>query len=70
MNRILILLAGIASFLAAVLGYRGNFFKEKAKAQKQRADNLEEIVEDVENINRVIDDPDERDRVRDKYTIN
>lgn len=69
MNRILILLAGIASFLAAVLGYRGNFFKEKAKAQEKRADTAEEIIEDVEMVNRAINDSDERDRLREKYTL-
>ena len=68
MNRILIMLAGIASLLAAVLGYRGNFFKEKAKSAEKRADTAEEIIEDVEMVNRAINDSDERDRVSKKYT--
>ncbi len=69
MNKILILLAGIASLLAALFGYRGNFFKEKAKSAEKRADTAEEIIEDVEMVNRAINDSTECDRVRDKYTI-
>lgn len=68
MNRILIWLAGISGLLAAFFKLRGDALKEKAKSAEKRADDYQEVIEDVEIANRVRNDDDARVRAEKKYS--
>jgi len=65
--------AAIIAFLgiiAAAFGLkaRGDKYKAHAQHEKDRADQNQEVIDDIHQANVANADPDIRDRVRDKYT--
>lgn len=63
-------LLGLVSLAAAI--FRGNAHKAKAEQQEAKADAYEEVIDDVHTAKVVEDainsDPDEFERLRDKFT--
>ena len=70
MNSLLTKILGFLGLLLAGIGlkYRGDLFKAKAEKEKAKAEAFEGNLDDIKKANSDINDPDERERVRRKYT--
>lgn len=68
MKKYLLIALAFMGSLLAVFKARGDKFKAKAEQEEERADNYQEVIEDVETANRVRNDSDARMRVETKYS--